>query len=339
MSEQPVVDIKSYPKQSTRASKLEGYRYTSKEFFEGEWENMWAKVWLLLGRESEIREPGDWQMEPIGREEILMVRQTDESVKAFYNVCQHRGNPLVEEEEGNVRRFVCKYHSWAFTLDGELNFAPDKEDFPEGNPCGKVRLEELRCETFAGFIWVNMDPDCVSLQEYLGPIWDEWKARDIHLWRRTMANTMWLPCNWKVVLDNFNESYHVPTVHMGATTETNRQEIRGHINTYFKETRFDLSDEGHNRMIMEGGYGVGSTDKEGNILEPLASQLRYWQLDPRDFKGRPEETRRALQEAKRKLGPELGFTIGSLINSSRMPFITHYFPTLPYLSGRMVFIS
>ena len=68
------------------------------------------------------------------------------------------------------------------------------------------------------------------------------------------------PCNWKVVLDNFNESYHVPTVHMGATTETNRQEIRGHINTYFKEPRFDLSYEGHNRMIMEGGYGVGSTD-------------------------------------------------------------------------------
>ena len=128
--------------------------------------------------------------------------------------------------------------------DGELNFAPDREDFPEGNPCGKVSLQELRCETFAGFVWVNMDPDCISLQEYLGPIWDEWQARSIHTWKRTMANTMWLPCNWKVVLDNFNESYHVPTVHMGATTETNRKEIRGNINTYFKETKFDLSDEG-----------------------------------------------------------------------------------------------
>ena len=123
-----------------------------------------------------------------------------------------------------------------------------------------------------------------------------------------MANTMWLPCNWKVVLDNFNESYHVPTVHMAATPDTNRKEIRGNINTYFKETRFDLSDEGHNRMVMEGGYGVGSTDKEGNILEPLASQLRYWELDPEDFKGKPEDTRSAIQEAKRKLGASRGYT-------------------------------
>ena len=99
MSEQRVVDINSYPNQSTRDSKLEGYRYTSKEFFESEWKNMWTRVWLLLGRESELPEPGDWQMEPIGQEEILMVRQTDGRVKAFYNVCQHRGNPLVEEEK------------------------------------------------------------------------------------------------------------------------------------------------------------------------------------------------------------------------------------------------
>ena len=325
MSEQAeVYDINAYPEQRTRGSLLEGYRYTSRAFFEKEQERMWTKVWLLLGRESELPSPGDWQMEPVGTEEILMVRQKDGRVKAFYNVCQHRGNPLVEDDQGSVKRFVCKYHSWAYLPDGTLNFAPDKDDFPEGNPCGKVRLAELRCETFAGFIWVNMDPKCVSLKEYLGPIWDEWQLRDIHTWRRTMANSMWLPCNWKVVLDNFNESYHVPTVHMGATTETNRKEIRGHINTYFKETRFDLSDEGHNRMIMEGGYGVGSTDKEGNILEPLASQLRYWNIDPADFKGKPEGTRKALQDAKRRLGADRGFTHYNKVPDAQLTDAFHY---------------
>ena len=324
MSEQRVVELTSYPEQSTRGSLLEGYRYTSKEFFDREWEHMWTRVWLLLGREAEMPEPGDWQMEPVGPEEILMVRQTDGTVKAFYNVCQHRANPLVEGDAGHVRRFVCKYHSWAFMPDGELNFAPDKEDFPEGNPCGKVRLEEVRCETFAGFVWINMDPDCVSLKEYLGPIWDEREARNIHTWRRTMANTMWLPCNWKVVLDNFNESYHVPTVHMGAKPDTNRQEIRGHINTYFKETRFDLSNEGHNRMVMQGGFGVGSTDKEGNILEPLASQLRYWDIEPEEYKGRPEDTRVALQEAKRRLGAERGFEHYDRIPDEQFTDAFHY---------------
>jgi phenylpropionate dioxygenase-like ring-hydroxylating dioxygenase large terminal subunit len=319
----PIVD--TWPEQDTRSHRIPGSRYTSREFFEQEWEGMWTRVWLLLGREAELPNPGDWQMEPVGPEEILMVRQKDGTVKAFYNVCQHRGNPLVSESKGSIRtRFVCKYHSWAFLPDGKLNFAPDKEDFPEGNPCDHVRLPELACETFAGFIWVNMDPDCVSLREFLGPIWDEWEKREIHTWRRTMANSMWLPCNWKVVLDNFNESYHVPTVHMAATPDTDRKQIRGAINTYFKETKFDLSDEGHNRMIMRGGYGVGATDKEGNILEPLASQLRYWGLDPADFKGQAEKTREALQVARRKLGPARGFTHYANVPDEQLTDAFHY---------------
>jgi len=319
-----ITALTSYPEQQTRDTPLTGERYTSPEFFHREWEHMWTRAWLLLGREAELPEPGDWQMEPVGPEELLMVRQADGTVKAFYNVCQHRGNPLVEEHKGHVKRFVCKYHSWAFMPDGELNFAPDREDFPQGNPCGKLRLKEVACETFAGFVWVNMDPDCKPLKSWLGPIWDEWQQRDLHNWKRTMANSMWLPCNWKVVLDNFNESYHVPTVHMGAKPDTNRKEIRGHINTYFKETRFDLADEGHNRMVMEGGYGVGSTDKEGNILEPLAGQLKYWDINPDDYKGRPEDTRAALQAAKRKLGPDRGFSHYAKVPDEQLTDAFHY---------------
>ncbi len=154
--------------------------------------------------------------------------------------------------------------------DGTLNFAPDKEDFPQGDPCKHVRLEEIACQTFAGFVWVNMDRNCMSLKDFLGPIWDAWSALELEDWKRTIARSTWAPCNWKIVLDNFNESYHVPTVHMAATPDTDRKKIRGNINTYYKETRFDLSNEGHNRMVMQGGYGSGQTDKDGNILEPLA---------------------------------------------------------------------
>ena len=128
MSEQPAIhEIESYPEQQTHGLSVEGRRYTSKEFLEKEWEGMWTKVWLLLGRESELPNPGDWQMEPVGREEVLMVRQADGGVKAFYNICQHRGNRLVSDETGHVDRFVCKYHSWAFVPDGELVFAQDAE--------------------------------------------------------------------------------------------------------------------------------------------------------------------------------------------------------------------
>ncbi len=317
-------EVDPWPEQTLRGHRIPGSRYTSKEFAEQEWEGMWTKVWLLLGRESEMPNPGDWQREDVGPESILMVRQKDGSVKAFYNVCQHRGNPLVDEETGSVRRFVCKYHSWAFMPDGELNFAPDAEDFPEGNPCGKIRLAELACETFAGFVWVNMDTECAPLKEFLGPIWDDWSLRDLETWKRYAAPTTTLPCNWKVVLDNFNESYHVPTVHMGASPATNRRKIRGNIDTNYKETRFDLSDEGHNRMIMRAGFGVGSTDEEGNIIEPLASELRHWDLDPEDFKGRAEDTREALQEAKRRLGPARGYSHYAKIPDEQFTDAFHY---------------
>ncbi|MCZ6710330.1 MAG: aromatic ring-hydroxylating dioxygenase subunit alpha [Gammaproteobacteria bacterium] len=317
-------EIPSWPEQTLRGHKIPGSRYTSRDFAEKEFEEMWTKVWLLLGRESEMPNPGDWQREEVGPESILMVRQSDGSVKAFYNVCQHRGNPLVSEETGSVRRFVCKYHSWAWMPDGELNFAPDSDDFPEGNPCGKLRLEELACETFAGFIWVNMDTECVSLQEYLGPIWDDWTHYDLETWKRYAGLTTTLPCNWKVVLDNFNESYHVPTVHMGATPATDRKKIRGGIDTNYRETRFDLSDEGHNRMIMRGGFGAGSTDSEGSIMEPLASLLRQWELDPEDFKGRPEDTREALQQAKRRVGPGRGYSHYAKIPDEQFTDAFHY---------------
>ena len=320
----PSREIDTWPEQSLRGHRIPGSRYTSKEFAEKEWEGMWTKVWLLLGREEELPNPGDWQCEEVGPESILMVRQKDGGVKAFYNVCQHRGNPLVDGEKGSVRRFVCKYHSWAFMPDGELNFAPDADDFPEGNPCGKIRLEELACETFAGFVLVNMDTECAPLKDFLGPIWDEWSRYDLHTWRRYAARTVNLPCNWKVVLDNFNESYHVPTVHMGATTKFDRTKIQGNINTNYRETRFDLSDEGHNRMVMEGGYGVGSTDKEGNIIDPLASQLRHWEIDPADYKGNPEATRKALQEAKRRLGPARGYTHYEKVPNEQLTDAFHY---------------
>ena len=135
---------------------------------------------------------------------------------------------------------------------------------------------------------------------------------------------MWLPCNWKVVLDNFNESYHVPTVHMSATPDTDRKEIRGNINTYYKETRFDLSDEGHNRMVMKGGYSAGQTDKEGNIVEPLAGLLRYWEIDPEEYKGRPEDTREALQQAKQALGPDRGYTHYAQVPAEQLTDAFHY---------------
>ncbi len=293
---------------------IEGYRYTSREFYEREFEHMWTKVWLLLGRENEIPNPGDWQREEVGPESIIMVRQKDGGIKAFYNVCQHRGNRLVFAEKGTVKRFVCQYHSWAFTLDGELNFAQDSEDFPQGNPCGKVRLVEIPCDTFAGFIWVNMDPQAAPLKEYLGPIWDDWNMYPISSMKRYLAQTVHVPCNWKVIQDNFNESYHLRSVHPQASVT---------IEEGYKETQFDMCEEGHGRMIMHAGYPAKSL--EGNKMrEPLMALMQEWELDPEAFQGRERDIRPALQKQKRKLGPQRGYEYFNDLRDEQLTDFYHY---------------
>ncbi len=316
--------LPNWPEQKLRGHKLEGYRYTSRDFADTEFDNMWTRVWLLLGRESEMPEPGDWQREDVGRESILMVRQLDGSIKAFYNVCQHRGNQLVDQTKGHVRRFVCKYHAWAFAIDGELQHAQDAQNFSDGNPCGKLKLKEVRCESFAGFIWVNMDPDCEDLRTFLGPIWDDWSRYKLESWKRYMALTTTLPCNWKVVLDNFNESYHVPTVHRVRGTPDERTRMHSGVDTRVENTRFDLSDEGHNRMIMQGGYVGAAANKDGTIGEPLNSIMREWGLNPEDFVGRWQDTRAALQQAKRERGPDKGYDHYEHLTDEQLTDAFHY---------------
>ncbi len=293
---------------------IEGYRYTSREFFQREFDHVFAKTWLLLGHEAELPDPGDWQREEVGPESILMVRQDDGGVKAFYNVCQHRGNRLVFDEKGHVKRFVCQYHSWAFMPDGTLNFAQDKEDFPQGNPCDNVRLKEVKCETFAGFIWVNMDPDAGSLREYLGPVWDDWNQYPIADWKRYLALTVRVPCNWKVIQDNFNESYHLRSVHPEAAVQ---------IEEGYKETQFDMCAEGHGRMIMHAGYPARSLEGE-KMRAPLMATMKEWELDPEDFRGRERDIRVALQQQKRTLGPQRGHTHYDNLRDEQLTDFYHY---------------
>ena len=305
--------------------KLEGNIYTSKEVLQKELDYLWPNVWLLMGRADEIPDTGDYQTEELGKESFIMVRQNDLSIKTFFNVCQHRGARLAHNPIGFNEAFKCPYHGWTWELDGTLSHAQDSEDFPEGNPCGKLTLQEAKTEIFAGFIWINMNPECKPLKEELGPVWDDWKAYEIHNWKRYQAQTVNLPCNWKLVLDNFNESYHVPTVHAPLGTEAEKKRMASGVDTDYKNTQFDLSNQGHNRMIMKGGYAKGIAELPGGeIGEPLASVMKEWSLNPKDFKGKGLETREALQKAKRKIGKVKGYSHYDNLRDEQLTDAFHY---------------
>ena len=112
-------------------------RYISRDFMELEWEHVWTKVWLLGGRSDDIPEPGDYICTDIGKESVLIVRQPDGSVKAFHNVCLHRGNRLRPEGIGKgAENFRCMYHHWTYGLDGAIEHIPDLSSFPQGCPPG-----------------------------------------------------------------------------------------------------------------------------------------------------------------------------------------------------------
>ncbi|MCH2174083.1 aromatic ring-hydroxylating dioxygenase subunit alpha, partial [Myxococcota bacterium] len=191
---------------------IHGHRYTSREFFALEWENMWTRVWLLLGRESAMPNAGDYQVEDVGHESFILIRQADGVIRAFYNVCRHRGTRLLKTPQGNLGdALTCPAHGWGYRADGTICEA--RGEFRQGHPCDGLQLVEVPCDTFIGFVFINMDPDCVPLREFLGPIGKDWPNYHPENWMRYSALTARMPCNWKVIQDNFHESYHLLTVH------------------------------------------------------------------------------------------------------------------------------
>ena len=240
------------PEPELGTAPIAGERYWSPAFAQREWDHMWTKVWLIAGMVNQIPKAGDYLTAEVGRESIICVRGTDERIRAFYNVCQHRGNRLVSNERGSLGKgqFQCAYHGWRFDNGGTLTWVYCEEDFPQGSPCGNRNLVEIPCDTWAGFVWINMDEGCSSLGEYLDPIAGQLDCYQMEDMKRTHWVTLEGNFNWKCVQDNFNESYHLPFVHPQTLPV---------MNEHYTGCQFDLYPTGHNRMLMPGAARAPAT--------------------------------------------------------------------------------
>lgn len=280
-----------------RGDPITGDRYYSTEFMQREWDHMWTRIWHMGAHLAEIPEPGDYTVHDFRQESVITIRQADGSVRAFYNTCRHRGMRLAWAEEGSSDGFVCAYHGWAWGVDGVLRDVQDVDDFETGNPCGKLTLSELRCETWGGFAWWNMDEGAPALLDYLDPIPTLFENRGMEDMVRVMWRTFSVDTNWKFASDNFNESYHLPSVH---------PQLRANIDEDFANTIFEMYPSGHNRMIEMGQPSLRA-DRPNEVESPYDLMLAEWDLDPKDFAGRAREGRIALQKQKRKLWKEKGY--------------------------------
>lgn len=187
-------------------------RYTRADFYALERERFWTRQWLLAGHVDELPQPGSYKLWERAGWPVLIVRGKDGVIRAFFNVCQHRGGALLRETSGTTRMLACKFHGWTYDLEGRLAFVPGEHDFPGLDRAAKP-LHALRCEIWNGFIFVNRDPHAPPLQEALGAIPDELAHFSFEQRRVAAVIPYQLDCNWKVIVDAFQESYHLDATH------------------------------------------------------------------------------------------------------------------------------
>ena len=196
-------------------------RYLSREWHEKEKDCLWSRVWQFACREEQIPEVGSYIVYEIADQSYLVTRVSEDEIKAYPNVCLHRGR-LLKTYDGRCSEFRCPYHGFAWHLDGELKHIPAEWDFPHLEARSEdMALPEVKVGTWAGFVFINPDPEAESLQDFLG----EEILRHFERWdlenRYIQAHVSKIVnCNWKIANEAFSEGFHVNATHPQGMTYT-----------------------------------------------------------------------------------------------------------------------
>ena len=191
--------------------------YLSADLFELEKQRIFYRTWQYIAHESMLPETGDYLTLRLCDENIFVIRSSDGKLRAFYNVCRHRAHELLQGN-GNVRKLiVCPYHAWSYNNEGNLIRAPlaeHREDFNKTSFC----LREIRLESFCGFVFVNLDDNCDSLNSIAGDLEQDIRSKVPYLDKlefcgANMLGETRLNAGWKVVIDNYVECYHCRPAH------------------------------------------------------------------------------------------------------------------------------
>jgi phenylpropionate dioxygenase-like ring-hydroxylating dioxygenase large terminal subunit len=272
---------------------LETAPYYQPEFLEKEWDRLWTKVWVCAGRVSDVARKGDWFRFDLGRESFIISRSGDDAITAMYNVCQHRANRLVDDDFGHGSAFICPYHSWRFDRAGKCTRVTDREMFNPAALDGALDLPTVRCETWGGFVFINMDPNAGSLAEHIGEVDDIVSGFHVERLEVRADVTVELDCNWKTILDAFSENYHVHITHPAAALISDD-----------KFAQMDFYAGGHTRRIVPIGDPSSRRGQVSTLNPVQEAMLQGLGLDVSALADRPYEVRRAIQLAKRKFtGP------------------------------------
>jgi len=186
---------------------------------------IFGRSWLFFTFESRLRSPGDFVAADVAGWNVLVVVDDDGELRGHHNVCRHRAGPLVASGVGRVPSLVCRYHGWAYGLDGALRSA---RDFGEELDCEAIALEPIRVSTWRGLVFVNVDleRDAAPLHQSLGTFVDACAPFALERFLPAVEREHELACNWKTYADNYLEGYHIPLVHPGLNKEIDAKRYR-----------------------------------------------------------------------------------------------------------------
>ncbi|CAM2740463.1 aromatic ring-hydroxylating oxygenase subunit alpha [Skermania piniformis] len=193
--------------------------YTSPEYARAEGDKLWAKVWQQVCRVEELPRVGSFLTYDIVNDSILVVRTAPDTIRAYHNVCAHRGRRLVDtptgahDARGSARQFICGFHGWRYDLDGRNTFVAERDDWTCGLSERNDGLNPVQVDTWGGWVWINMDPDAESLRDYLEPAAKLLENFELEKMRYRWRRWVDFDCNWKVAFEAFMETYHVPYTH------------------------------------------------------------------------------------------------------------------------------
>ena len=250
--------------------------YTDESFWEAEKNKLFPESWVLVGFAHEMARSGDTIPVTVGDSPLILVRNQDGSIKAFHNVCRHRCLKLVDSPQNVGRLLKCPYHAWAYGLDGALRTTPyfggeEPNSVPEGFDPQEHGLKEVKCEVWYDWVFVNVSGDAQSFNDFVAPLKNRLDGLDFDKAKLVGVIDLGIvDTNWKFLMENFIEPYHVQFVHSSTTD----QPLVDHYivdDGHCQGSAVDLDDE------SEGGDGSGNT---------LAVSSRYLTLFPTFVFGR-----------------------------------------------------
>jgi phenylpropionate dioxygenase-like ring-hydroxylating dioxygenase large terminal subunit len=255
----------------------------SPDYYELERDAIFRRTWLNVGRVEQLPKGGSYFTRELdaARSSVIVVRGIDGEVRAFHNICRHRGNKLVwndyprEETSGFCRQFTCKYHGWRYGLDGSLSFVQQESEFFDLDKAD-YGLAQVHCDVWEGFIFVNLDPgEVVPLREHLGPLGAELagypfgELTQVHRYRAEVAS------NWKLFVDAFTEFYHAPVLHAKQAVD---EESRKLMKVGYEALAYRV--EGDHGLVSS--WGGMSPPKDLDMVKPIERVLRSGLFGPWD---------------------------------------------------------